>query len=152
MSKPKYLLVVFLVIITGAYLLGPKPERAELNNDLPSLPAGMRNIESFIEKKEAGFKIKPDNEARIVWVDETARSRTEYSLLYLHGFSASWMEGFPVNTAVANYFGMNAYFPRLASHGLQTDEPLLDMKPDKLWESAKEALLVASSIGEKVIK
>jgi esterase/lipase len=71
--------------------------------------------------------------------------------LYLHGFSASWYEGYPANVEFAKYFDCNAYFPRLASHGIETDDPLIDMTPDRLWESAKEALMVARTIGKKVI-
>jgi alpha-beta hydrolase superfamily lysophospholipase len=71
--------------------------------------------------------------------------------LYLHGFSASWCEGFPANVEFARYFGCNAYFPRLASHGIETEDALIDMSPDRLWESAKEALMVARTLGKKVI-
>jgi len=39
----------------------------------------------------------------------------------------------------------------LVAHGIETNEPLLDMTPDRLYESAKEALVVAHSLGEKVI-
>jgi alpha-beta hydrolase superfamily lysophospholipase len=46
---------------------------------------------------------------------------------------------------------MNAYMPRLASHGLETEDALIDMTPDNLWESAKEALMVARSLGKNVI-
>jgi esterase/lipase len=71
--------------------------------------------------------------------------------LYLHGFSASWYEGYPANIEFAKYFGCNAYFPRLASHGIETEDALIDMTPDRLWKSAKEALMVARTIGRKVI-
>jgi pimeloyl-ACP methyl ester carboxylesterase len=80
-----------------------------------------------------------------------AKERTDYCLLYLHGFSASWYEGYPANVEFAKHFGMNAYLPRLASHGLETEDALIDMTPDNLWESAKEALMVARSLGKKVI-
>jgi alpha-beta hydrolase superfamily lysophospholipase len=46
---------------------------------------------------------------------------------------------------------MNAYFPRLASHGIETEDPLIDMTPDRLWESAKESLMLAQRLGKKVI-
>jgi alpha-beta hydrolase superfamily lysophospholipase len=72
-------------------------------------------------------------------------------LLYLHGFSASWYEGYPANVEFAKHFGMNAYMPRLASHGLETEDALVDMTPDNLWKSAKEALMVARSLGKNVI-
>jgi len=72
-------------------------------------------------------------------------------LLYLHGFSACWFEGNPVNIDFARRYGMNLYAPLLASHGIDTPEALIDMTPDRLYESAKEALVVAHKLGEKVI-
>ncbi len=143
--------LIFLIILLAAYFLGPTPPKADLNQNLPSLPGGMRNLETYIEQKGADLNIKPDNESRILWINDSAKERTDYALLYLHGFSASWREGYPANAAFARHFGMNAYFPRLASHGLVTDDPLMDMTPDALWESAKEALMIANSLGDKVI-
>ncbi|HKJ40476.1 MAG TPA: hypothetical protein VKA27_00230, partial [Sunxiuqinia sp.] len=48
-------------------------------------------------------------------------------------------------------FHINAYIPRLASHGLDVPEPLLDMTPDRLYNSAKKALQIAHLLGHKVI-
>jgi esterase/lipase len=146
----RYLLIIILVII-AVYLLGPKPEKPELNKNLPSLPGNLNNLESVIRDNENEQDVRPDNESRIIWANDSLKGRTEYSLLYLHGFSASWYEGHPVNTEFAKYFGMNAYFPRLACHGTDTVDALLNMTPDLLWESAKEALMMARQIGKKVI-
>ncbi len=151
MRNVKRFLFFLPLVLVVIYYLGPTPPAAELNSNLPSLPTGMRNLENYIEGKESGFNIKPDNESWIQWVNDSVKERTPYSLLYLHGFSASWMEGYPANTAFARHFGMNAYFPRLASHGLITEDPLIDMTPDNLWESAKEALMVANRLGERVV-
>src|SRR5690554_870447 len=151
MNRIKAILLIVVVIILAAYFMGPKPPRAELNLDLPSLPSGLSTLESYIQQKEKALNLKPDNESRILWANDADKHRTDYSLLYLHGFSASWMEGYPANATFANHFGMNAYFPRLAAHGLETGDPLIDMTPDNLWESAKEALMVASNLGERVI-
>jgi esterase/lipase len=134
-----------------AYFMGPKPSRPELNKNLPSLPGGIANTEEYINLKESGFNIRKDNHSRIIWANDSIKDRTAYCLLYLHGFSASWYEGYPSHVEFARYFGMNAYFPRLASHGLETDDPLIDMTPDNLWESAKEALMAAQNLGRKVI-
>jgi len=144
-------LLILLLILVAGYLLGPKPPKSELDKNLPSLPASVRNLEGYIAEKEAEFNVRPDNESRIIWANNSLKERTDYSLLYLHGFSASWHEGFPANVEFARQFGMNAYFPRLASHGLETEDALIDMTPDNLWESAKEALMVARSLGKKVI-
>ena len=144
-----FIYVILLIII--AYLLGPKPEEAKLTKDLPSLSASIAIVETYVMKNDAGLLIKPDNESRIIWANDSIHDRTDYCLLYLHGFSASWYEGFPSNVEFAKQFGFNAYFPRLASHGLVTDDALIDMTPDKLWNSAKDALMIAKSLGKKVI-
>lgn len=151
MKKLKRFLLILLLILVAGYLLGPKPPKPELDKNLPSLPASVRNLESYIEEKEAELNVRPDNESRIFWANDSLKERTDYCLLYLHGFSASWYEGYPANAKFAGYFGMNAYLPRLASHGLETEDALIDMTPDNLWESAKEALMVARSLGKKVI-
>lgn len=142
---------ILLALLVVGYLLGPKPSKPELNKDLPSLPTSIASVESFLEKKEAAFNIKPDNESRIFWANDSVKERTEYCVLYLHGFSASWYEGYPTNVEFAEKFGCNLYAPRLFDHGLITEDPLLNMTPDKLWESAKQALMIARGLGKKVI-
>lgn len=142
--------IVVLLAIT-IYLLGPKPSKPVLNKDLPSISASIGSIEKFVKKNDAGLKIKPDNESRIFWANDSIKERTNYAVLYLHGFSASWYEGYPAHVRFAKKFGCNLYIPRLASHGIETEEPLIDMTPDRLWESAKEGLMVARSLGKKVI-
>lgn len=139
--------LVFIVV----YIMGPKPPTVELNKDLPSISASISNIEDYAQKNDEGLTLKPDNQSRIIWANDTIKERTNYSLLYLHGFSASWYEGFPANMEFAKHFGCNAYFPRLASHGIETGDALIDMTPDRLWESAKDALMVARTLGKKVI-
>lgn len=151
MKKIVRFLGIILLLAIVVYVLGPKPPKAILNKDLPSISASIGNIEKYVEKNDAGLKIKPDNESRIIWYNDTVKERTEHCLLYLHGFSASWYEGYPANVEFAKYFGCNAYFPRLASHGIVTDDALIDMTPDRLWESAKEALMVARNLGKRII-
>ncbi len=151
MRRIKRFLGILLALLIVVYLLGPKPSKPELNKDLPSLPMSIVSVESFLEKKEAAFDIKPDNESRIFWANDSVKERTEYCVLYLHGFSASWYEGYPTNVEFSEKFGCNLYAPRLFDHGLITDDPLLNMTPDKLWESAKQALMIARGLGKKVI-
>jgi pimeloyl-ACP methyl ester carboxylesterase len=151
MNKIIRFFTFLLLLIIVVYLMGPKPPMVELNKDLPSISASISNIEDYAHKNDEGLTLKPDNQSRIIWANDTIKERTNYSLLYLHGFSASWYEGFPANMEFANHFGCNAYFPRLASHGIETGDALIDMTPDRLWESAKDALMVARTLGKKVI-
>jgi pimeloyl-ACP methyl ester carboxylesterase len=69
----------------------------------------------------------------------------------LHGFSASQEEGNPVHRNVAKYFGCNLYLSRLAEHGIDTTDQLINLTSDNYWESAKEALFIGKKLGKKVI-
>lgn len=142
---------LLIVALVFAYFLGPKPARPLLNNNLPADLNNIEMAENYAQANDSGLILKPDNHSRIIWANDSVKGKTPYVLLYLHGFSASWYEGYPANVDFAKYFGMNAYFPRLASHGIETDDALIDMTPDRLWESAKQALMVARSLGEKTI-
>lgn len=144
-------LAFIILIVVVAYLMGPKPPQVELSKDLPSISASIANIDDYVKMNDAGLNLKPDNESRIIWANDTVKERTDCTLLYLHGFSASWYEGYPANVEFAKHFGCNAYFPRLASHGIETEDALIDMTPDRLWDSAKEALMIARTLGRKVI-
>jgi len=151
MKRIKRFFGILFMLVIVVYLLGPKPPKPELNKNLPSISASLANIENYIRKNDEGLTLKPDNGSRIFWANDSVRERTEYAVLYLHGFSASWYEGYPAHVNFARHFGFNLYIPRLASHGIETEDPLIDMTPDRLWESAKNALMVARSIGKKVI-
>ncbi len=146
----RFFLIVFLLAVV-VYLLGPKPEKPQMNKDLPSISASIGNVEKYAKNNDAGLVLKPDNETRIIWANDSVKERTKYCVLYLHGFSASWYEGYPAHEEFAQKFGFNLYIPRLASHGIETEDPLIDMTPDRLWESAKDGLMVARTLGKKVI-
>lgn len=149
----KFMLVIFAIACTLiiVYISGPSFSKPILNNTLPNLQLQAPEFESYLKTKESGLKIKPDNEGRIFWANDSLKNKTPYCLLYLHGFSACWYEGSPVHTDFVRRYGMNLYAPLLASHGIDTTEALIDMTPDRLYDSAKEALVAARSLGDKVI-
>ncbi len=151
MKKLKRFLGFLILLLVVVYISGPKPSKPELNENLPSISASISNIEDYVKRNDEGLSIKPDNGTRIIWANDSVHERTDYAVLYLHGFSASWYEGYPAHEKFAKHFGCNLYIPRLASHGMETEDPLIDMTPDRLWESAKEGLMVARSLGKKVI-
>lgn len=151
MKKFLLILVSIVVVSNIVYFTGPEFPRPKLTDDLPALSVQTENFDQYVKSRDAGKKIKPDNESRIIWANDSLKNKTPYCLLYLHGFSASWYEGNPVHINFARRFGMNLYIPRLAAHGIDTTEALIDMTPDRLWESAKEALVAAQTLGDKVI-
>jgi pimeloyl-ACP methyl ester carboxylesterase len=140
-----------LGLLALVYVCGPSFPKPELSNKLPEIQVQTSGFEAYLTAKNSALKIKPDNESRIVWASDSLKNKTSYCLLYLHGFSASWYEGNPVHIDFARRYGMNLYLPLLASHGIDTTEALIDMTPDRLYESAKEALVAAQALGDKVI-
>ena len=151
MKKFLQITLIITVVLIAAYLAGPKFPKPALSSKLPAVEIETAGFETYLRHQEAGFKIKPDNESKIIWANDSMKNKTAYCLLYLHGFSACWYEGNPVNINFAHRYGMNFYAPLLASHGIDTTEALIDMTPDRLYESAKEALVAAQLLGEKVI-
>ncbi|SJZ32835.1 alpha/beta hydrolase [Sediminibacterium ginsengisoli] len=142
--------ILVIAIIAVIYLLGPHPARPVYGLTLPAVPAEPAKLDAYVTAIEAGHKIKPDNEARIVWADST-KKKTPYAIVYLHGFSASQEEGNPVHRDIAKQFGCNLYLSRLSQHGIDTADALVNLTVDNLWESAREAYAIGKQLGEKVI-
>jgi len=147
MSKKKWWILVPLILAI-AYLIGPHPAKPAFRKELPAVPD---DLENFISSNESQHRLRPDNQARIIWANDSFHSKTEYAIVYLHGFSASQAEGDPVHKNIAKRFGCNLYLSRLAEHGIDTTEQLINLTGDKLWESAKEAYAIGSKLGKKVI-
>jgi pimeloyl-ACP methyl ester carboxylesterase len=150
MRKTKWLVIVILILVI-VYLGGPRPSEPDYSPDMPGVPADARLLEQYVAGHEALHKLKPDNEARIIWANDSAKNRTGYVMVYLHGFSASQAEGDPVHKDLARKFKCNLYLSRLAEHGIDTSDAMVNLTVDKYWESAKEALAIGKQLGDTVI-
>lgn len=155
MRRAISIIVIILLGLFIAYIAGPSPSRPEYANAaapnlLPPMISAGAELEARIKQTESGRKLKPDNEARIIWAD-SLKQKTEYAIVYLHGFSASQEEGDPIHINTAKKFGCNLYLARLAEHGIDTSEALLNLTADNYWNSAKEALQIGEQLGNKVI-
>lgn len=139
-------IIVFLMVV---YLLGPHPKKPVFSYDLPNLSNAI-NLDSLVEAGEKTHHLKPGNEAKIIWADSTHQP-TAYSIVYLHGFSASQMEGDPIHQNIAKAFHCNLYLARLSAHGIDTTDNLINLTAENYWESAKFAYAVGQQIGKKVI-
>jgi len=148
--RRKWLLAVPSVLVV-LYLLGPHPAIPVYSVDVPQVPDSPAALIQYVEQNESRHHLKPDNEARIIWFDDSLKRVTDYSIVYLHGFSASQKEGDPVHRNIAAEFGCNLYLSRLAEHGIDTSEQLLQLTPEGYWESAKQALSIGKKLGRKVI-
>lgn len=150
MSRRFLRLTFPIIVVIAVYFVGPEPAHPKWEETLPLVPGNPDSLEAYIAGKERVHKLKPDNHARIVWAD-SSRPRTSYAVVYLHGFSASQKEGDPVHHRFASEFGCNLYLARLADHGIDTVEAMVNFTTDRWWASAREALAIGRQIGDKVI-
>lgn len=151
MNRKRIYLISVPVLLIIVYLSGPKPEPASFTNDLPVVPSEAAALTNYIQEKESSFKLRPGNEARIIWANDSAKTKTEYAIVYLHGFSASQEEGAPLHKEIANKFGCNLYLARLSEHGKDTVDKLIHLTANNYWNSVKEAYAIGKQLGEKVI-
>ncbi|MEM8566439.1 MAG: alpha/beta fold hydrolase, partial [Bacteroidota bacterium] len=144
-----FLTLVFVLVVI--FLLGPKPPTPDLTTKPSTVSSNITFLADSITKAETKVtNLKRDNESRIIFAS-SAPSKTKYSMVYLHGFSASQEEGDPLHADLAKRYGCNLFLPRLAGHGLIEDEAMLDLKAEDLVQSANEAIAVGKRLGEKVI-
>ena len=146
----KWLLIIAIVLII-IYLLGPSPATPLYKKEMAAVPEATSSLETFVKNNEAQHKLKPGNEAKIVWANDSTKQKTDYAIVYLHGFSASPEEGNPVHINIAKKFGCNLYLARLAEHGIDTTDAMVNLTVDEYWESAKQALAIGKQLGKKVL-
>ncbi len=149
----KVLMALLIVPLLGltVFVLGPKPKFEKVNNAPLEQQYDLANLDKLIAKKEALItNLKPDNEARIVWAD-SSRKKTAYSIVYIHGFSASQGEGFPIHLQIADSLKANLYLARLRDHGVQDKEVFRYLTPAQLMDDAKQAIAIGKVLGDTLI-
>lgn len=153
MRKKITYLLLFTLAITGIYVAGPAPTPPTLPTTPVVLTETGPALEAWVNEKESQVPhLKPGNEAKIVWYDSLQKSKTPYSFVYIHGFSASGEEGAPVHRQLAQRYQSNLFIARLAGHGQDLgDQTFETLTADQLLASAEEALAVGKQLGEKVI-
>jgi pimeloyl-ACP methyl ester carboxylesterase len=143
------LLILFLVFTVSSCKNHDIMFDGKLDTSLNLKPV---EVEQLLKKQNDTTKdLKPDNEAKIVWANPDKKDKTEYVLIYIHGFSASCKEGYPVNYNFAKRYGMNLFCARLAEHGLSGEAPLEKLTPENYFNSAKRAVELGRLLGDKVI-
>lgn len=116
------------------------------------LPENLTELDALLELHEIdAAPLKEGAHARIIWHDDQRKSKTEYAIVYLHGFKSSQGEGFPVHQTIAQRFGCNLYLARLHDHGRVGGHHFKDLSPDDLLQSTIDACRIGERIGNKVI-
>lgn len=140
------------IVLVVFYMLGPKASVQNLAGKYPEVPTNLIDLENFVIQKEDTVKgLKPGNEAKIIWADPLNKEKTPYSIVYIHGFGASEMEGNPVNRMLAEHFSANLYLARLPEHGIKREDAMKHMSAQKLMDAAREAFMIGKNLGDSVI-
>ena len=147
-------ILIVLIVIVALYAVGPHPDAPTLPGpswtNIPNEPAA---ISSFLQAKEAqNGNLKPDNEGQIIYADSANPQKTKTVVLYIHGFSASPMEGNPLHKAIAKSLHANLVLARIEDHGeFPTDSTMAKASADKFYQSVENYFALAKKLGDEVI-
>jgi alpha-beta hydrolase superfamily lysophospholipase len=145
--------VVFvgLALILGLGLWIAFGNHSEIDGSYDFDPAKVTvDLDEYLRQSEQGVpNLRQDAAKRIVWSGD-AGEKTEWSVVYLHGYSATLEEIRPVPDLVAKALGANLFFTRLSGHGRDGDAMAEPMGADWLTDTA-EAMEIGRRIGDKVI-
>lgn len=142
-------LLVFFLIVIITYLLGPRHPLVPFDANPIITNTDISQVESIIIAEESIYKLKPENEAQIVWYDGV--KKTEYGFIYLHGWSASPGESGPISYDLAKRYGANLMLVRQPGHGMITDDALVDVTAKQQVDHVKKMIDLASKTCEKLI-
>jgi len=147
LSKPRLAIAVLLAVLVALWLLTPRTLQGnaaaiELPDDLDTW---LVRAEQAVDDR---FGLEPGSEKRIAWHGD--REPTPYSVVYLHGFSATRQETAPLATLVAAALGANLFETRLSGHG-RRDDVLAGVSAEDWLRDAAEALAIGAQLGDKVI-
>lgn len=126
--------------VAGALTLTDSP----WPDDLQSWPAWLATHESAIGVTDTAVA------ARVVFATDSLPARTKWSVVYLHGFSATRQETAPLAEQVAQGLNANLFEARLRGHGLPGDS-LAAVAAEDWLRDAQLALDAGRRLGDSVL-
>ena len=140
-----------LLLVIAFYYSGPTTAAPTYDLSLPTVNTRFADINDSLLHFDSYLKAEPCAISTVDWYDSI--ERTEYVLLYLHGFSATQHEGDSVRFWIANRLQANAYYPRISGHGLEEEDSVryATFTATAAWEKAKKDFALATTLGNKVI-
>jgi len=135
--------IIFVLFITGPTI------KVDQNIKPVLLP---HDVENYINNQEETCceDIKPSANKTIFWAHPDQRT-TAYSLVYLHGFTASRREIAPVCQQVAERISANIYYARFKGHGRKCFKATKTVRTEHWLNETAEAVEIGRNIGNKVV-
>jgi len=118
--------------------------------DYHTIPKRLDMLDSYLTEKESLFTgIREGCEKKIVWHDNQRQQRN-LAIVYIHGFSASRMETWPLCDHLARALGANLFYTRLTGHG--QDGYAMATATVKDWQNdGMEAVAIGRRLGRKIV-
>jgi esterase/lipase len=115
-----------------------------------TIPERLDLLDGYLHRSESRFStIRKNCEKKIVWHGGKTE-KTTLAIVYIHGFSASRMETWPLCDRLAEALGANLFYTRLTGHG--QDGPALGEARVGDWlADGLEAVVIGSRLADKVI-
>ena len=114
------------------------------------IPERLDILDSYLARSESRVSgIRNGCEKQIVWYDNKRRQR-DVAIVYIHGFSASRMETWPLCDRLAEALGANLFYTRLTGHG-QDGDALATATVEDWMDDGMEAVAIGQRLGKKVI-
>jgi esterase/lipase len=110
----------------------------------------LNNLDKQLKTSEARYSdIVDGTQKTVAWYAEPGQ-RTEISIVYLHGFSATHKELSPMTEQLAEKLQANVFYSRLTGHG-RSDDAMAEATQEAWKKDAREAYEIGAAIGERVI-
>lgn len=141
--------LILLAAVAIAFLLGP---RVGVDTTIRFDPSAIGDDpQAYVQREEAAVPgIRDGLEKEIIWADPMIHDKTPFSVVYVHGFSASKGEIRPLPDEVADQLDANLFYTRLTGHG--QDGAAMTQGSVNAWiNDYEEAIAIGRAIGRKVI-
>lgn len=140
-----------VMLLAAVFFLGPVNE---FGPDTPTRreppPTALATLDSWLSQNESRFeKIRPGTAKGVVWATPD-QQKTTWSVVYIHGFSATRAETAPLADEVAKALGANLFYTRLTGHGL--DGAAMGQATAQDWMAdTLEAVQIGKALGDNLL-
>ncbi|MEK0433620.1 MAG: hypothetical protein RL700_1827 [Pseudomonadota bacterium] len=140
-----------LLALAALFFLGPVNE---FGPDTPTArqapPTALADLDPWLQTSESKFEgLLPGTAKGVVWASAD-KQQTPWSVVYIHGFSATRLETAPLADQVAKALGANLFYTRLSGHGLP-GQAMGEASAQDWMADTLEAVRIGKTLGRKVL-
>lgn len=135
------------LVLAVVWFVGPRVS-TEVGTDPIPIPADLDEALAWEETQWSD--LTPGTEKIVRWHDPDGKARTSVAFVYLHGFTATRQEVAPLVDSLADRFGANVFYTRLAGHG-RSPEAMREASVAAWTRDVRQAMVYGSLLGDRVV-